>query len=102
MQGYSNRVKLVGVMSLSALLACHQQAAGTDYSKIPDESYEFLTVTRGPCVPKIGVGIEAEYETECKRMTEPRHYRGTWYVDFETSFFTPVGRQDCTKTEAVG
>jgi len=65
---------------------------------VPEEDYAFLGVKDDRCIPKIGVGIEPQYEAECKRMTEPRHYRGTWYVDFETSFFTPTGYRSCLET----
>jgi len=66
---------------------------------VPEENYDFLAVMDGPCVPKQGVRFTPTQEAECARMTEPRHYRGTWYVDFETSFFTPAGRRSCLKTK---
>ena len=85
---------------MSLLSGC--AAAAQTSAMIPEENYDFLSVTDGPCVPKIGVGIEAKYEAECKRMTEPRRYRGTWYVDFETSFFTPAGRRQCWGPKGTG
>jgi len=70
--------------------------------QVPEENYDLLTVANDTCKPKIGVGIEPQHETACKQMSEPRRYRGTWYVDFETSFFTPIGRQYCMDTKPFG
>lgn len=39
------------------------------------------------CVPKIGVGIDPKYSEECKRMTDPRLWRGLWRNEFEGSQF---------------
>jgi hypothetical protein len=47
----------------------------------------------------MGIGIEPKNKAACNQLTGPRRYRGTWYVDFETSFFTPAGKPDCIKTE---
>ena len=68
---------------------------------LPEEDYSFLLVTTGPCVPKIGIGIEPKYRAACKRMTKPGRYRGTWYTDFETSFFTPIGQRSCIETKGL-
>jgi hypothetical protein len=66
---------------------------------VPDENYDFLSVTDGPCVPKQGVRLSVAQEAECARMSEPRHYRGTWYVGFESSVFTPAGHRPCLETD---
>lgn len=90
---------LVRAMSLFALLAANQPGAGTDSSIIPEENYDFLLVTDGPCIPKAGIDENGEWG--CGRMTQPRRYRGTWYVAFETSLFTPLGKRGCIKTRAL-
>ena len=69
---------------------------------VPEENYDFVSATDDRCVSKIGIGIEAKYKADCDLMAEPRRYRGTWYVDFETSFFTPAGKQDCMQTDEPG
>jgi len=66
---------------------------------LPEAKYSFLSTTAGPCVPKVGVGIDPKHRADCKRMTKAERYRGTWYTDFETSFFTPVGEQSCIKAK---
>lgn len=68
---------------------------------LPEAEYTFLSAT-GPCVPKIGVGVEPKHRAACKRMTKPERYRGTWYTDFETSFFTPIGEDSCIETKVMG
>jgi len=88
------------VCMCSLFLAQHAGAAGP--ARVPEEDYGFLAVTDGPCMPKIGVGVDPKYEAECKRVTGPRRRRGRWYVDFETSFFTPSGKQYCMETEPFG
>ena len=90
-------MRFAAVLSLVGLLAVHP-AAATDPSKIPEENYDFLQVIDGPCVPKLG--FEPKDGPECREWTEPRRYRGTWQVEFEGSFFTPVGKQDCVATKA--
>ena len=69
--------------------------------QIPEENYDLLTITKGPCAPKIFMPIEKEHQAACSQMNEPRLYRGTWYVDFETSYFTPVGRAYCGTANAA-
>ena len=32
----------------------------------------------GPCIPKIGMGIDPKFEAMCRDMTEPRVWRGLW------------------------
>jgi len=66
---------------------------------VPNENYDFLSVTDGPCVPKQGVRLTEAQETECAQMSEPRHYRGTWRVGFESSVFTPAGHRLCLQTD---
>jgi len=66
---------------------------------VPEENYDFLSVTDGPCIPQQGVGLTPEQKAECARMTAPRHYRGTWSVGFEWSYFTPVGHRSCLNTK---
>lgn len=73
-------------------------ALGLLSATVPEENYDFLSVTNGPCIPKFGGRIETKYKTECERMTEPRRYRGTWRVEFEGSVFTPAGIADCFET----
>lgn len=86
------------VLSLLALgAATTQTPLGT--SSTPEDDYRFLSVTSGPCVRQIGRQIDPKQQLECRRMTEPRRYRGTWYVAFETSLFTPVGNQNCVETK---
>ena len=101
-KGYSQGVKLLGALSLFGMLAaCTHQAVAIDLSNIPEENYGFLSVKDGVCIPKIGVGVEPKHRAVCQRMTEPRRYRGTWYVAFETSFFTPVGMRSCIETRGL-
>jgi len=98
--GYSDDVKFVGALTLFGMLAANAHPAAVPAtSETPEEDHDFLSVTDGPCIPKIGVGIEQQYKTECQRMTGPRRYRGRWFVAFETSFFTPVGQESCIKTK---
>lgn len=66
---------------------------------LPEADYRFLSVMTGPCVPKIGLGIEPKHRSTCKQMTKPERYRGIWYTDFETSFFKPIGEESCAKTK---
>jgi len=86
---------LLGIGLLGLLLG-NASAPG-----VPEENYDFLSVTKGPCVPSIGVKLTPTQEAECARMTEPRHYRGTWRVGFESSIFTPAGRRVCWETDAT-
>jgi hypothetical protein len=96
-------VNAAAALSLFALLAGNADSPlAVNGSEIPEENYDLLTDTDDTCKPKIGVGIEPAHEAECKRMTEPRRYRGTWHVEFETSFFTPIGRQYCMETNPFG
>jgi hypothetical protein len=95
----SLRSVLVATAFLSLATACQAGHLRQDYLQIPEENYDLLTITDDTCKPEIGVGIKSKYEAACKQMTEPRRYRGTWYVDFETSFFTPIGKQDCIETK---
>ena len=77
--GYTEDVRVLVALSLLGLLAVSAQRAAAmerPHSEISEENYDFLSVTEGPCIPKIGVGIEPKYAAECKRMTEPRRYRG--------------------------
>ena len=97
-KAYADRVNLVRAISLLALLAASQPAAAEEMSAVAEENYDFLLVTLGPCVPQIGVGIEPKHRVECERMTQPRLYRGTWIVAFETSLFTPIGKESCVET----
>lgn len=71
-------------------------------SAIPEEDYSFLSVIDGPCVPKTGVKLTIQQEVECKQMTEPRRYRGRWYVGFEASVFAPAGGPTCTEEMRAG
>lgn len=83
------------VVTLSLLLsACAHQAA-TGQANISEESYDFLAVTDGPCIPQIAVGIDPKHRAKCSRMTEPRRYRGIWRVEFEASVLTPIGQPRC-------
>ena len=89
-------------LALIALLAANTVgASAVDPSSIPEEDYDFLSVTDGTCLPNIAVGIDPKYEAECRRMTEPKRYRGRWYVAFETSYFTPAGMQSCIETKGL-
>jgi len=101
--GYTGMMNAMVALSLITLaaLSASSSAAPID-GDVPMENYEFLAVTDGPCIPKIGVGIEPKYMTECQRTTEPRRYRGTWLVGFETSLFTPEGKQNCWETKSLG
>lgn len=74
------------------LLNAQQGVAG---DRVPEEKYDFLAVADERCIPQIGVKPDAKQEVECKRLTEPRRYRGTWLVAFETSIFTPAGKPHC-------
>ncbi|MEO5772487.1 MAG: hypothetical protein ABIQ32_00015 [Sphingomicrobium sp.] len=92
-------MEFVGPFShLSMLVAGALQIAATDVPTIAEEDYDFIAVTKGPCALKIGVGIEPKHEAECQRITAPRRFRGTWQVEFEGSFFTPIGKPDCVET----
>lgn len=100
LEGYSDEVRIAIALSLLAFAAAQTGcAAAMSKSKLEEENYDLLTDTNDTCKPKIGVGIEPMHEAACKQMTEPRRYRGTWYVGFETSFFTPIGKQDCIETK---
>jgi hypothetical protein len=83
---------LLGFAAVQAGCAAVAPEAG-----IKEENYDFLSVTGGPCVPY----TERKDRTDCGRMTEQRRYRGTWFVAFETSVFTPIGRQGCFDTDVV-
>ena len=87
-------MKTIVSFSLIALLGAPAVAA-IDPSKVPEEDYSFLSVADGHCIPKLGAKLIPEREAECRRMTEPRRYRGTWLVAFETSFFIPAGKPNC-------
>ena len=101
LSGYSDDVRVAIALGLLGLVAVQSGcAAAIAKSKIVEEHYDFLFVTDSPCVPNVSVGIDPKYQAECQRMTEPRRYRGTWFVAFETSFFTPIGKQSCIKTKA--
>ena len=93
------RSAIVVTLSISVVTGCGSSHVQRARLGNPEDNYDFLSVTVGPCVPRFGVGIEPQHEAECRRMTEPRRYRGTWYVAFETSFFTPIGTQGCIKTK---
>jgi hypothetical protein len=69
--------------------------------QFPEETYDFLAVTTGPCVSGTGMPIDPEQLVACKRMTPKRRYRGTWLVGFDISLFAPAGKPDCTKAMAV-
>lgn len=69
--------------------------------EFPEEAYDFFAVTSGPCVPKIGVSIGPKQRAACDKMTEPKRFRGTWLVGFETSLFSPIGKPSCTEAEAL-
>jgi hypothetical protein len=95
---YPGPMKLIAAF---ALLAVSQTIAATHRLRIPEENYDFLSVTSGPCLPQSEVSIEPRYKLDCKRMTKPGRYRGTWFVAFETSFFTPAGSQSCAEKRAL-
>lgn len=97
----SLRSTLAIVALNSAAMACGSNHLRPAHLGIPEENYDFMSVTAGPCFPRAGVGIEPKYEADCKRMTELRRYRGTWQVEFEGSFFTPIEKPDCTETKGV-
>jgi hypothetical protein len=86
-------------LSIFGLLAGNAQAQVVSPFQIPEESYDFLSVTDGPCLPKAGIGIDPKFEVACKEITDPKRYRGRWFVAFETSFFTPIGHQSCIETK---
>jgi hypothetical protein len=87
---------MVDVLGLIGFLAASApETTLKDNSTIPEENYAFLSVADGSCIPQIGVKPTPQQESECKRMAEPRRYRGTWYVGFETSVFTPAGKPTC-------
>jgi hypothetical protein len=69
--------------------------------EFPEETYDFLTETSGPCVTGIGTQMDPKQLRTCKRMTPKRRYRGTWLVGSEASLFAPVGKPDCTNAMAV-
>lgn len=75
-------------------------ALGLFGATLPEENYGFLSVTDGPCVSKADVDTGIVNREECRRMTEPKRYRGTWYVAFETSVFTPRGMRNCIEAKA--
>ncbi len=100
LKGYCDGMRVGFALSLLGLVAVETGCAtAIGNSKIGGENYDFLSVTDGPCMPKVGVGIDPKHKAECQRMTEPRRYRGSWFVAFETSLFTPVGKQSCIETE---
>ena len=70
-------------------------ASATATSIVPEENYDFLAKADGRCVPQIGLKFDPRQEADCKRLAEPRRYRGTWLVAFETSIFTPAGKPHC-------
>lgn len=100
---YSVEVRVAVALSLLGFVAL-QSGCSTPVNKfeLAEENYDLLKVTEGACATKVGAGIEPRHKAVCKRMTDPRRYRGTWYVDFETSFFTPIGKEYCRDTRAVG
>lgn len=87
---------------VSFTMACGTGRLRRAHLQLPEENYDVLALTMGPCAPKVGVAIEPRHEAACKQMTELRRYRGVWYVDFETSFFTPIGRKYCRETKELG
>lgn len=87
-------MKAAAVLSLVGLLGAGP-AIATDWSTVPEEDYGFLVVADNHCVPEIGGKRRPELQAECERMTEPRHYHGTWQVEFEGSTFTPAGKPRC-------
>jgi hypothetical protein len=87
-------VKFAATLSLFGLLSAPSFAAA-NVAGVPEESYGFLAVADGPCVPKIGAKLTPQQEDECQRLAEPRRYRGRWFVGFETSIFKPAGKPTC-------
>lgn len=77
------------------------KAIGIFPRELPEETYDFLAVTTGPCVPKIGVRTDPRQLLACKRMTPKRRYRGTWLVGFETSLFAPAEKSSCADAKAL-
>ena len=49
----------------------------------------------GPCIPKIGMGIDPKFEAMCRDMTEPRVWRGLWAYGFEWSQFCEEPAKSC-------
>jgi len=67
--------------------------------EFPEETYDFLTVATGPCVPKSGASIGPKQRAACQQMTAKRRYRGTWLLDSRRSLFAPAGKS-CTDATA--
>lgn len=51
------------------------------------------------CMPKVGTGIDPKYAEECRRMSEPKRWRGLWRRGFELSLFCPEPAPKCTMEE---
>lgn len=82
--------------------ACSAEHITSAPLNVPEEEgYAFLSVTDGPCVPKMGVDIDKKYRSQCQQKTAARRYRGTWLVDAETSLFTPGGPGSCERPGAL-
>jgi hypothetical protein len=75
------------------------QTFGIFPREFPEESYDFLTVTSGPCAPRAGVRIGPKQALACKRMTSKRRYRGTWLLDSSRSLFAPAGKPNCLDSQ---
>ncbi len=59
--------------------------------EFPEETYDFLAMTNGPCVQE----IKAIMRTACERMTPKRRYRGTLFASGQTFLFAPAGHPPC-------
>lgn len=89
------------LVSLLAVFAGQRPVTSMNSPAVLDEDYGFLMLTDGPCVPKTGIELHPRDRVNCDLMTQPRRYHGTWLVAFETSYFTPMGRENCLQTPAV-
>ena len=98
-QVYADGVKPVSAIISLAIFVASQATIAKELPTVPEENYDFLLVSSGPCVPAIGTKVGTKKRAECERMSQPGRYRGTWFVAFETSLFTPVGKQSCIATK---
>lgn len=64
-----------------------------DLSHIPNADYGFLSLPAELCAAS--AGAESRQIPECKRLTEPRRFRGTVVADKQNAFFAPVGKPIC-------
>lgn len=91
MKGHNRKTVALWLWTL-ALAGC---AGSPGASVEPLATGSQLLALDDRCLPKSGVGIEARFEADCLRMTEPKRWRGTWRVAFEDSTFTPAGQRHC-------